>query len=144
MARQARKTAAQVAQKWGTNLGAATQSMQAGVQGVTVAPTQLAANQASAYVAGVQNAVNTGKWQNKLNAVSLQQWRDAYTKKGIPRVQQAATTDQSKVQSAMGPLLDHIYALRDQINSSMPRGSLSQNIQRATAMMQGMSTYKSQ
>lgn len=144
MARQARKTAAQVAQKWGTNLGAATQSMQNGVQGVTVAPTQLAANQAQAYVQGVQNAVATGKWQSRLNNVSLQQWRDAYLKKGISRVQQAATTDQPKVQAAMGPLLDYIYGLRDQINSSQPRGSLSQNIQRATAMMQGMANYKSQ
>lgn len=143
MARQARKTAAQVAQKWGTNLGAATPSMQAGVQGVTVAPTQLAANQAQAYMAGVQNAVASGKWQARLNAVSLQSWRDAYVKKGIPRVQQAATTDQPKVQAAMGPLLDYIYNLRDQINSSQPRGTLSQNIQRATAMMQGMSNYKS-
>ena len=142
MARQARKTAAQVAIKWGQNLGNATQSMSQGVQGVTVAPTQLAANQAQAYVSGVQNAVASGKWQARLQAVSLQQWRDAYTKKGIPRVQQAATTDQPKVQAAMGPLLDFIYGLRDQINSSQPRGSLAQNIQRATAMMQGMSNYK--
>lgn len=144
MARQARKTAAQVAAKWGQNLGAATQQMQAGVQGVTTAPTQLAANQAQAYVAGVQQAVASGKWQSKLNAVSLAQWRDAYTKKGIPRVQQAATTDQPKVQAAMGPLLDYVYNLRDQINASQPRGSLSQNIQRATAMMQGMANYKTQ
>lgn len=143
MARQARKTAAQVAAKWGQNLGSATPSMQAGVQGVTVAPTQLAANQSQAYVQGVQNAVASGKWQARLNAVSLSQWRDAYLKKGIPRVQQAATTDQPKVQAAMGPLLDYIYNLRDQINSSQPRGTLSQNIQRATAMMQGMSNYKS-
>jgi hypothetical protein len=144
MARQARKTAAQVASKWGQNLGGSTASMTNGVQGVTVAPTQLAANQAQAYVAGVQQAVASGKWQQKLNAVSLQQWRDAYVKKGIPRVQQAATTDQAKVQAAMGPLLDYIYGLRDQINSSQPRGSLAQNIQRATAMMQGMANYKTQ
>jgi hypothetical protein len=143
MARQARKTAAQVAQKWGTNLGNSTQQIMNGVNGVTVAPTQLAAAQAQAYVSGVQNAVSSGKWQSKLQAVSLGAWQNAMKTKGVPRVQQAASTDQPKVQAAFGPLLDYVYNLRDQVNSTMPRGSLAQNIQRMNSFVQGMHAYKS-
>lgn len=141
MARQARKTAAQVAQKWSTNLTNATTQMQNGINGVTVSPGQLAAQQSAAYLAGVQQ--NVGKWQAKLQAMPLSQWQNAMKTKGIPRVQQAATTDMPQVQAAFGPLLDFTYNLRDQINSSMPRGSLAQNINRMTSFVQGMAQYKS-
>lgn len=143
MSRQARKTAAQVAQKWSTNLSAATPQMTAGVQGVQTSPTQLAAANPGAYLAGVQNAVNSGKWQAKLNSVSLGTWQQAYITKGIPRVQQAATTDKQKVQNAFTPLLNYVYNARDQVNATMPRGTLQQNIQRSVAMMQAMSQYNS-
>jgi hypothetical protein len=143
MARQARKTAAQVAQKWSTNLQNSTPTMTSGINGVTVAPTQLAAAQSQAYVTGVQNAVASGRWQSALQKVSLSQWQNAMKTKGIPRVQQAATTDMPTVQAAFGPLLDFVYNARDQINSTMPRGSLAQNIQRMNAMVQAMAAYKS-
>ena len=141
MARQARKTAQQVAQKWSQNLSNSGTTMTNGINGVTVSPGQLAAANAQAYISGVQQ--NVGKWQAKLQAMPLATWQNAMKVKGIPRVQAAATTDMAKVQTAFGPLLDYTYNLRDQINSSMPRGSLSQNIQRMTAQVQGMSQYKS-
>lgn len=141
MARQARKTAAAVAQKWSQNLAASGQTMTNGINGVTVSPGQLAAANSQAYLTGVQQ--NVGKWQSKLQAMPLSTWQNAMKVKGIPRVQQAATTDQGKVQSAMGPLLDYVYNTRDQINSSMPRGSLQQNISRMTAFVNQMSQYNS-
>jgi hypothetical protein len=142
MARQARKSAQQVAQKWGTNLANSTQTMTNGINGVTVSPGQLAAANSTAYLQGVQ--ANVQKWQSKLQAMPLSTWQNAMKTKGIPRVQQAAATDQPKVQTAFGPLLDFVYNLRDQVNSSMPRGSLAQNIQRMTTFVQGMSQYKTQ
>lgn len=144
MARQARKSAADVAKKWGTNLSNATVQMQKGAQGVTISPTQLAAANQQGYLSGVQNAVSSGKWANALQKVSLGQWQNAYTTKGIPRVQQAAATDQPKVQAAFGPLLDYVYSARDNVNASMPRGTLQQNIQRSVAMMTAMAQYKPQ
>lgn len=142
MARQARKTAADVANKWSQNLSNSTTQMQKGAQSVTVAPTQLAAANPNGYLNGVQQAVSSGKWQANLQKVTLSQWQNAYVTKGIPRVQQAATADKPAVQAAMGPLLDAVYAARDQINASMPRGNLQQNIQRSVAMMQAMAQYK--
>jgi len=143
MGRQSRKTAADVANKWSTNLSNATPQMQKGVMGVTTAPTALAAANPQAYLAGVQQAVNSGKWAAKLNAVSLGTWQQQYVTKGIPRVQQAASTDKPKVQAAFTPLLNYVYNARDQINSTMPRGTLQQNLQRMMAMATAMAQYSS-
>lgn len=139
MARQARKTAAQVAQKWSQNLGNSGQTMTNGINGVTVSPGQLAAANYQAYLSGVQQ--NVGKWQAKLQNMPLSSWQNAMKVKGIPRVQAAASTDMPKVQTAFGPLLDAVYAARDQINSTMPRGTLQQNIARMTAMVNAMAGY---
>lgn len=142
MARQARKTAQQAAQKWSTNLASAGQTMTNGINGVTTSPGALAAANAPAYLAGVQ--ANVGKWQAKLQNLPLSTWQNSMKTKGIPRVQQAAATDQGKVQAAMGPLLDAVYTLRDSINNSMPRGNLQQNIARMTAFVNGMAQYRNQ
>jgi hypothetical protein len=143
MARQARKTAAQVAQKWSQNLTASTQSITNGVNAVTVAPTQLAAANVQGYIQGVQAAVASGKWQRNLNKVSLQDWKTAMTQKGISHIQTGATQAQPKVQQVFGPLLDFIYNTRDQINSSHPRGTLAANLARANAFATAMSQYNS-
>lgn len=141
MARQARKTAQQVAQKWSQNLGNATASMTNGANAVQVAPTQLAAANPQGYLNGVQQAVASGKWQRRLGNVSLQDWKTAYIQKGIPRVGTGATAAIPKVQAAFGPLLDFVYNTRDQVNQSNPRGSLAQNMARMNAFVQAMSQY---
>lgn len=143
MARQARKTAAQVAQKWSANLQASTTSIQNGVNAVQTSPTQLAAQQQQAYLAGVQQAVSSGKWAAKLNAVSLSDWKSAMVNKGIPRIGQGAAAAQPKVQNVMNNLLPFIYDTRDSINASNPRGSLQQNIARMTAFVNAMAGYNS-
>jgi hypothetical protein len=139
MARQSQKTAQAVAQKWSTNLSAAMPQMKAGASGVTTSPTQLAAANANGYLMGVQQ--NVQKWSRNLQAVTLQQWQNAYVTKGIPRVQTAATQSMPAVVQAMTTLLPAVYAARDQINSTMPRGTLAQNLARATAFATAMSTY---
>lgn len=142
MARQARKTAAQVAAKWSQNLANSQQSIKDGVNGVQTSPTALAAANPQGYLQGVQNAVANGTWAAGLNRVSLQDWKNAMLNKGLGRVATGAAQAQPKVQAAMGPLLQFIYDTRDQINSANPRGSLQQNIQRSVAMQQAMAGYK--
>jgi hypothetical protein len=144
MARQAQKSPATVAQKWSTNLAASVPSIQSGVNAVTTAPTQLAAANPNGYLMGVQNAVQSGKWQQSLQAVSLTDWKNAMLNKGVQRVQTGATQAVPKFQAAMTKLLPFIYSTRDQINSTMPRGGLQQNLARANAFASAMAGYKSQ
>lgn len=141
MARQARKTAQQVASKWSANLGAASQAITNGVNAVQTAPTQLAAANVQGYLTGVQNAVSSGKWQKNLQAVSLTDWKNAMLQKGLQHVQTGAVAAQGKVATAFGPLLQYIYDGRDQINAANPRGTLQQNMARSTAMIQYMAQY---
>jgi hypothetical protein len=138
MAKSAQKNPATVAAKWATNLGAATQTMTQGVQAVQTSPTAMAAQNESGYLAGVQKAVSSGKWARNLQSVSLQQWQQAMTSKGIPRVAGGANDAKGKVQNFQAQLLPFVYNLRSQLPA---RGGLGQNVARMTAFVQGMAQF---
>lgn len=130
------KNAADVANKWATNLASSTQAIQQGVQAVTTAPTQLAAQNLNAYLAGVNHAVSSGKMANALQKVSLPDWQNAMIQKGIPRIASGAQAAKPKMQQFMQSFLPYVAQGVQQLNSTTPRGSLQQNIQRAVQMMQ--------
>ena len=133
------KNPQQVAQKWAGNLGGATTAIQNGVNAVTVAPTQKAAAQAAAYVAGVQQAVNSGKWQAGLNGVSLQVWQTAMVTKGIPRIATGAQAAVNKFQTFMTSLLQYQQAGLSQLP---PRGDRNQNKARMNAWSDYMANFR--
>lgn len=135
------KTPQQVAQKWATNLGSATQAIKDGVNAVTESPTAKAAANPQAFLNGVQNAVNSGKWATKLQAVSLPAWQAAMITKGVPRVATGATAAIPKMQNAMTQLLPYIQNV---VSSLPPRGDKQQNIARSQAFLQGMLGFKLQ
>src|SRR5579884_2416018 len=116
------KTAQQVTQKWLQNLSSSTQAIQDGVNAVTVAPTQKAAEQSALYLQNVMAAVQSGKYQQKLQAVTLDQWRQAFLQKGLPRVATGAQAAQNKMQSFMTKWLPVMQAASDQVKA-MPKGT---------------------
>ena len=136
------KNAAAVAQKWVRNLGAATDSIKNGVQAVTVSPTEKAAQRADAYQQGVLDAVSSGKWQRGLRRVTNEQWKQATLTKGIPRIATGAQAAQPKMEKFLGEFLPFMDNVVQQMDSSMPRGTLEQNIQRAVYVMQQASQFK--
>lgn len=135
------KNATDVANKWANNLAASTTSIQAGVQSVTTAPTALAAQAQNAYLAGVQRAVSSGKWANALQKVSLADWQQAMIQKGIPRIASGAAAAKPKFASFMQQFLPYLQQGVANL-STMPRGTLDQNIQRAVAMMQWNANFQ--
>jgi len=131
-------TAQQFADKWATNLGGATTAMTQGANGVTESPTAKAARRVDAQVAGVQRAAASGKTAAALNGVTLDQWRQAYVTKGIPRVATGATAAKPKMQ-AFGQFILGVTAQgKAQLDASMPRGDASQNRARMNAWMDYM------
>lgn len=126
----AMKNPSDVAAKWSRNLSAATQSISAGVLATTVNPAATAAARAPAYLAGVQNAVSSGKYARGLGRVTLQSWQDSMIKKGLPRIASGASTAVPKMEAFLGKWLPHQEALKSKL-ASMPRGDLQTNIQRA-------------
>lgn len=134
------KNAADVANKWATNLAQSTQAITQGVQQVTTAPTQLAAQNLQGYLAGTQQAVASGKMQQALNKVSLSDWQNAMIQKGVPRVATGAANAKPKFQAFMQSFLPYLQQGVQQLQNQ-PRGTLEQNIQRAVTMMQWNANY---
>lgn len=125
-----------VAQKWVTNLSAATQAITDGVNSVTTAPGQAAARQKAVYVNNVQASAN--KWATRVAAVTLPDWQQSMITKGIPRVASGAQSAQPKMQAFMSKLLPYVSA---GVGSLPARGDINANIARMTAWVQYMAKF---
>ena len=137
------RSAADVAKKWSQRLGASGEAIRQGVQGVTVNPAERAAARQDAYIAGVQRAVNEGRYQRGLRKVTLQSWQEAMINKGLPRVAAGASQAQPKMQQFMEKWLPHEEALKQKLQS-MPRGDLQQNIARMVAAVEHNAAFRYQ
>lgn len=135
-------TAAQAAAAWQSGMQNSTQRITAGVNAVTVAPTQLAAAAADRMVAGIMRAVQSGKWQAGLQAVSLQDWKSAMLDKGVNRIASGAAAAKGKFQTFMSQFLPYVQQGVQAMDSTMPRGDLEQNIARATYMMRHNAAFR--
>jgi len=126
------KDPAAVAQKWATNLAGATTSIQNGVNAVTVAPGQKAAQAGQLWLARVQASLD--KWQRNVSAVSLQSWQQAMINKGLPRIATGAQAAQPKMQAFMAQFLPYVEQGAATVRA-MPKNSLADSKARANAMI---------
>lgn len=138
----ARKTAANVAKKWATNMQAATTAMKDGVNGVTVSPTSKAADNVEKWLAGVQRARQEGTFEAGLRGVSLESWRQAMLQKGIPRISSGVTEATPKMERFLGELLSHTDSVSQQIQA-MPSNTPEERKQRMLRNFELMSEFRS-
>lgn len=124
--------------KWGTNLNASGQYIQAGVNRVQTAPGVTAAAASDRMLAGVTASIQNGTWQRNVSKVSLSDWQNAMIKKGIPRLAQGVTQAQSSKTGAITALLSAVDTATAAANA-LPKGGLEQGIARATTFMRAMS-----
>lgn len=129
--------------KWMRNTGAAAESVKAGVMAVTESPTAKAAQQADRYVAGVQQAVSSGKWQAGLNSVTLQSWQQSVITKGIPRMTQGVAAAQQKVTNFMNQFLPFVQQAAQEVRA-MPKGGVENGVARASAMIRKLAQFRLQ
>lgn len=129
-----------VAQKWKRNLQQATQTIKDGVTAVTKSPMEAAAAQKAAYVAGVQRAADSGKWEAGLRSVSTQSWKDAMINKGVPRISSGVEGAVTKVQSFFAQLLPYTAQVSATIRA-MPKGTIEDSVARAAAAIRMMSNF---
>lgn len=133
----ARVNSQQWLQKWSTNLNAAGTYIKNGVNGVTTAPGQSAAAAQDRMLAGITQAVQSGKWARNVSAVSLQAWQNAMINKGIPRIAQGT----AQAVATKGPAIDVLLAnvaTATAAAHALPKGGIEQGIARATAFMRAM------
>lgn len=133
--------AAQVAAKWATRLQSSGEAMKAGVNAVTQSPTEAAANAKDRWIAGVQKAATEGTFESGLRAVSLSDWKQSYIDKGIPAVANAARVAQPKMEKFLRDFLPFADGVSQTV-AAMPKGTLQDSINRATAAITMLASYK--
>lgn len=120
------------AQRWARSMANAGTNYTEGVNSVTTAPGQAAARQVNAYQAGVAQAVSSGKWQNRVQSVSLEDWKRAAVQKGAARLSQGAAAAVDKVRAANERTWPMIEAAQARV-AQMPRTTTAERIARSQA-----------
>lgn len=134
-------TGQEIADKWKRNLTASIPAIKAGVLAVTQSPMAKAAQKPDAYLEGVRRAVESGKWAEGLNSVSLAEWQNRTANAGTERISRGAGDAVNKVaafQTQLKPITDRIKSAVD----AMPSGSLEDSIARSAAAIRMMSEFR--
>lgn len=124
--------------KWVNNLSNSTSAITAGVNAVTQAPGAKAAAAVQTWLARIQQSAN--KWAKNVGAVSLQQWQEAMTTVGIPRIAQGAQAKQGKYLAFAQKFYPYLAQGQAQVQA-MPKVTLQDGINRAVAMIKHNAAY---
>lgn len=119
-------------------MGAATQKITDGVQGVQESPTAAAARHLDKYITGTQAAVSSGKMAAKLQAVSLQDWKTATLAK-VSRVGSGAQAAKPKMlafQTQWQPFLQNVRQQIKQMPNTTPEDRIARMVANARALAQ--------
>ncbi len=136
----ARLTAKEVQEKHGRRLKGAIEDMRSGIERVTVSPTAQAAAKQEKMKARINAAIDNGKWAAGLRAVSLEEWKDKITTKGLPRVAAGIDAAAGKVEKFYGQLLPHIDKVKVDVQK-LPDLTLEDSINRMSTFVRGMARF---
>lgn len=131
-----------VTAKWKQRAGAAAKDWAAGIQGVTVAPGQLAAARANEALAGYTAAITSGRWAARVSSVSLGDWQSkAASKQGNYTAGiNAADAKRARFDAAWVPLM---AAAKERLRS-VPRDGGSSSLSKVQAIMDIGAQFKMQ
>jgi len=130
-----------VAKRWVAGLGNATAKIEEGVQSVQESPMARAAEKVQKYEAGILDAISSGRYVRGLSSVTLNDWKQAMLKKGVPRVRQGAAEAEGKFAQFMAKLLPQVDAAVAEIDR-MPDATLDDRIARSSAYQRIMASTK--
>jgi hypothetical protein len=123
------KDLSSVVRKWAANAGGAQQAYIDGIEATTVDPTALAVANEQGYLQGVQQAVSSGLWRRKLQAVGRAGWMAAAVAKagnfgtGI----QAGQAKYERSMQTWLPIIQQVGAAA----KAMPGQTIDQRLQRS-------------
>lgn len=137
----ARVTPEQYQEKHARRLKDAAKDIERGVGNVTEAPGKAAAAKADKMRANITEAIDSGKWGDRVASVPLNEWQDKMIKKGIPRI--SAGIDQAKEKQIefAGQLLPYVDAGRKNIKA-MPDLTIEDSKARAAAWIDHMAGFR--
>lgn len=134
-------TPQELADKWARRLKGSIDDIRAGVERVQEAPGKAAAAKADKWQQRISEAATRDKWARRVGAVSLDDWKQAITTKGLSRIAAGVDGAQSKMERFAEQLLTHQASLQSQI-SDMPDLTLEDSINRMGAWVRGMAKFQ--
>lgn len=137
----ARLNSQDVAASWQKGIQAAGPKMKAGVERVTESPMAKAAAASDRYIAGVTAAVESGKYQDGLLSVPLEEWKRLTIEKGVARVASGAKEAMPKMVQFLDQLLPYTESVSREIQA-MPKGTLADSAARMVKNMEKMSEFR--
>jgi hypothetical protein len=135
-----RVTPEQYQEKHARRLKGAIEDIRAGVGRVTESPTVKAAAKKEKMLAELTRAVQSGKWETRLKAVTLEQWRTNTIEKGLPRISAGIDAASTKVIAFATQLIAYENTLLTRIGG-MPDLTIEDSISRATTWIREMSKF---
>jgi hypothetical protein len=118
----AAKTAQQVADKWARNMANAGQSYKDGVMAVREAPGVAAARAADRMKANIIDSIDSGRYAQRVSAVSLSTWQQKTANKGAARLTQGAAEAKQDVMEFQQRWLPIMQQASEQVKQ-MPKGT---------------------
>jgi hypothetical protein len=137
----AKLTASEFADKHIRRTKGALEDMRTGIKNVTEAPTLKAAAKADKMKARLVESIDSGKWQDGLKRVSLEEWKDKALNVGVNRVSQGLDANRNKIEAFASELLPYIETGQKSI-SNMPDLTLEDSVARAGEWIRHMSKFK--
>ena len=135
--RKVTMTANQYADKWGRRLKAAQQDIVTGIEGVSESPMEKAAAQGDKMLQNLTAAVQDGRWQSSLKAVSLADWKRITVDKVKSRMQSGVDNGIPKMQKFGTYLTDTLNQVLPEIDA-MPSLTLNDSLARVQKLMEHM------
>jgi hypothetical protein len=100
-----------------------------GVNAVTISPMELAAQSQDAMLAGVTDAITSGRWAAALRKRSLPDWKQQTATTGADRLATGARAAQPKMQQHLTAWLPVAQQIHDTAQG-MPKGSIEDAVAR--------------
>ena len=137
----ARVTPEEFADKYARRLKGAISDIKSGVERVNESPTEKAARKADKMKEHLIAAIDSGKWQNGLRRVTLDEWKDKMINKGLNRISAGVDASKGKVQDFASQLLPYIDEGVNKVKS-MPDLTLEDSINRMSEFIRHMAKFR--
>jgi len=128
-------------EKHARRLKASVEDIRKGVARITRNPCELAAAKQEKMIAKLTESVNSGKWAKNLKKVTLDEWKDKMTEKGIPRISGGIDGAKDKVIAFAKDLLPHVDSGVEKVKR-LPDLTIEDSVNRASAFIRHMADFK--
>lgn len=132
---------AAAAAKWARNASAASADFVEGAQRTDKDPTALAIQNKSRALAGYQDAINSGRWEQALRSAGKSGWLEGIVTKGATNYANGVQQSEAKVAAAFGPLFSHISNVQRTVQA-MPSNTDAERELRMLTFIRGMRQYR--